>query len=239
VAQIEKSLDVDMVRVTKDGVTYTAAKNAPSLPSNVANGVHAIIGLQPFRQARKQSRMCMPHNGNRTSLNGKSPRSRGRRPAAAAAPVTAIDNAPPYIVPEILKAYGADGLNVTGKGQTIAILIDTFPADSDLKKFWANNNVPASSTRVEKINVKGGSLPPPSGEETLDVEWSSGIAPGATVRVYASGTLQFVDLDRALDRIIADLPSHPGMRHCRSASGSERSSWADRTAKCAHSTTSS
>jgi kumamolisin len=212
VAQIEKSLDVDMVRVTKDGVTYTAAKNAPSLPSNVANGVHAIIGLQPFRQARKQSRMCMPHNGNRTSLNGKSPRSRGRRPAAAAAPVTAIDNAPPYIVPEILKAYGADGLNVTGKGQTIAILIDTFPADSDLKKFWANNNVPASSTRVEKINVKGGPLPPPSGEETLDVEWSSGIAPGATVRVYASGTLQFVDLDRALDRIIADLPSHPGMR---------------------------
>jgi len=212
VAQIEKSLDVDMVRVTKDGVTYTAAKNAPSLPSNVANGVHAIIGLQPFRQARKQSRMCMPHNGNRTSLNGKSPHSRGRRPAAAAAPVTAIDNAPPYIVPEILKAYGADGLNVTGKGQTIAILIDTFPADSDLKKFWANNNVPASSTRVEKINVKGGPLPPPSGEETLDVEWSSGIAPGATVRVYASGTLQFVDLDRALDRIIADLPSHPGMR---------------------------
>jgi kumamolisin len=212
VAQIEKSLDVDMVRVTKDGVTYTAAKNAPSLPSNVANGVHAIIGLQPFRQARKQSRMCMPHNGNRASLNGKSPRSRGRRPAAAAAPVTAIDNAPPYIVPEILKAYGADGLNVTGNGQTIAILIDTFPADSDLKKFWANNNVPASSTRVEKINVKGGPLPPPSGEETLDVEWSSGIAPGAKVRVYASGTLQFVDLDRALDRIIADLPSHPGMR---------------------------
>jgi kumamolisin len=212
VKQIEKSLDVDMVRVTKDGVTYTAAKNAPSLPSNVATGVHAIIGLQPFRQARKQSRMCMPHNGNRTSLNGKSPRSRGHGPAPAAAPTTAIDNAPPYIVPEILKTYGADGLNVTGKGQTIAILIDTVPADADLKAFWANNNVPASRTRVEKINVKGGPLPPPSGEETLDVEWSSGIAPGAKIRVYASGTLQFVDLDRALDRILADLPSHPGMR---------------------------
>src|SRR6202008_4511576 len=70
----------------------------------------------------------------------------------------------------------------------------------------------ASSTRVEKINVKGGPLPPPSGEETLDVEWSSGIAPDAKVRVYASGTLKFVDLDRALDRIIADLPSNPGMR---------------------------
>ncbi len=53
-----------MVRVTKDGVTYTAAKNAPSLPADVANGVHAIIGLQPFRQARKQSRMGLPRNGN-------------------------------------------------------------------------------------------------------------------------------------------------------------------------------
>jgi kumamolisin len=103
-------------------------------------------------------------------------------------------------------------LNVTGKGQTIAILIDTFPADADVKAFWANNGLPASRTRIEKINVTGGALPPPSGEETLDVEWASGIAPGAKVRVYASGTLQFVDLDLALDRIIADLPSHPGMR---------------------------
>ena len=210
VEQIEKSLAVDMVRVTKDGVTYTAAKNAPSLPSDVATGVHAIIGLQPFRQARKQSRMCMPHNGNRASLTGAP--SRGRGPATAAAPATVIDNAPPYIVPEILKAYGADGLSVTGKGQTIAILIDTFPADADVKAFWANNGLPASRTRVEKVNVKGGPLPPPSGEETLDVEWASGIASAAKVRVYASGTLQFVDLDLALDRIIADLPSHPGMR---------------------------
>ncbi len=210
VEQIEKSLAVDMVRVTKDGVTYTAAKNAPSLPSDVATGVHAIIGLQPFRQARKQSRMCMPHNGNRASLTGAPSRRRG--PAAAAAPATVIDNAPPYIVPEILKAYGADGLSVTGKGQTIAILIDTFPADADVKAFWANNGLPASRTRVEKVNVKGGPLPPPSGEETLDVEWASGIASAAKVRVYASGTLQFVDLDLALDRILADLPSHPGMR---------------------------
>ena len=145
VEQIEKSLAVDMVRVTKDGVAYTAAKNAPSLPSDVATGVHAIIGLQPFRQARKQSRMCMPHNGNRASLTGAP--SRGRGPATAAAPATVIDNAPPYIVPEILKAYGADGLSVTGKGQTIAILIDTFPADADVKAFWANNGLPASRNK--------------------------------------------------------------------------------------------
>src|SRR6478752_5074923 len=45
VAQIEKSLDVDMVRVTKDGVTYTAAKNAPSLPFTAGPGYDMVTGL--------------------------------------------------------------------------------------------------------------------------------------------------------------------------------------------------
>ncbi len=46
----------------------------------------------------------------------------------------------------------------------------------------------------------------------MDASWASGIAPGAQVRIYASGSLSFVALDRALDQIIADLPAHPGMR---------------------------
>ena len=219
VKQIEKTLGVDMVRVTKDGVTYTAAKNAPSLPADVGEGVHAIIGLQPFRQARKQSRMFLPLNDNRALLGVRPPRPRGAQPrragaarAAAAQPTVNIGNAPPYVVPEILKAYGADGLGLTGKGQTIAILIDTVPNDADLRAFWEQNGVPNSRARVRKVNVTGQPLPPASGEETLDVEWASGVAPGAKVRVYATGTLQFVDLDRALDQIIADLRDHPEIR---------------------------
>src|SRR5438105_1232767 len=202
VDDIEKTLAVNMVRVTKNGVTYTAAKNAPSLPADVGKGVHAIIGLQPFRQAHKNSRRYVGANGNRAALDVEN----------AAAPTTNIQNAPPYLVAEILKAYGASGLTVTGAGQTIAILIDTFPVDSDLKKFWTKNNLPVKIQQIEKINVQGGQLPAPEGEETLDAEWSSGIAPGAKIRIYASGSLQFVDLDMALDQIIADLPTHPGMR---------------------------
>jgi len=198
---IQKTLAVNMVRVTRDGITYNAAQNAPSLPEEVGTGVHAIIGLQPFRQAHKHIRTFTPVNGNRVSS-----------PESAAAPTTNIQNAPPYLISEVLKAYNADGLGVTGKGQTIAILIDTFPKKSDLQAFWQQNHVATTLQQIEMINVKGGALPPVEGEETLDVEWSSGIAPGAKVRVYASGSLSFVDLDRALDRIIADLPSQPGMR---------------------------
>jgi len=219
VSQIEKNLNVKMARVTKDGVTYNAAQNAPSLPADVAEGVHAIIGLQPFRQAHKNFRKVIPTGGNRVSLakggtgkkvSGK--KGKGVAKAGAAGPTTNIQNAPPYLVSEVLKAYNGNGLSVTGKGQTIAILIDTFPTDADLKTFWKRNNLSTKLSQIEKINVKGSALPPPEGEETLDVEWASGIAPGAKVRVYASGSLRFVDLDRALDRIIADLPSQPGMR---------------------------
>lgn len=224
--KIEKSLAVNMVRVTKDGLTFTASRDAPSLPSDVGNKVTAIIGLQPFRGARKHSRICVPKNGNRTKLEtmrikNKKPKGKGTTKAMARraaggkgspAPSPNIKNAPPYLISEVLKAYNADALTVTGKGQTIAILIDTVPADTDLKLFWKWNNLSVSLNQVVKINVKGGTLPPTEGEETLDVSWASGIAPGATVRVYASGSLQFVDLDRALDRIIADLASETGMR---------------------------
>jgi kumamolisin len=205
VDQIEKILGVKMVRVTKDGITYTAAQNAPSLPADVGKNVQAIIGLQPFRHAHKHSRMRVPKGGNRTSLveDGE---------AATASPSPNVANAPPYLVQEVLKAYNADGLSVTGKGQTIAILIDTFPIDADVTKFWQRNQSAATLEQIQKVNIKGGHLPPPEGEETLDVEWASGIAPGANVRVYASGSLAFVDLDIALDRIFADLPSQPGLR---------------------------
>ena len=197
-SQLGKSLEVNMVPVTKDGVTYTSAQNAPSLPVEVAKAVRSIDGLQPQRQANKHLR--------------RSPRADGNRLSAAGGFAPNIADAPPYLVSEILQAYSANGLGVTGKGQTIAILIDTFPADTDLTAFWARNGVPVTLAQIQKINVSGGTLPPPSGEETLDASWTSGIAPGATIRIYATGALTFVALDKALDRIITDLPAQPGMR---------------------------
>ncbi len=56
-----------MARVTTGGFTYLAARNAPSLPEDVGRNVTAIIGLQPYRQARKNARVRMPKDGNRAS----------------------------------------------------------------------------------------------------------------------------------------------------------------------------
>jgi kumamolisin len=203
VTQIEKSLQVSMVRVTKAGITYTATRNAPSLPADIAASVHAIGGLQPFRHAHKHSRQLTPKNRNGMARNAPE--------SGESDPAPNISNAPPYLVSEVIKAYGADNLNLTGKGQVIAILIDTFPVDSDLQAFWTRNGTATTMAQVTKINVTGATLAAPEGEETLDAQWTSGIAPEAQIRIYASGTLQFVDLDQALDSILTDLSTLSGM----------------------------
>ncbi|RPI88683.1 MAG: peptidase S53 propeptide, partial [Planctomycetaceae bacterium] len=192
VRQIEKSLAVKMVRVTKDGLTYNATKDAPSLPAEVAEGVQAVVGLQPFRNYTKKSRQrAAPFRNSQPDGGG----------------------APPYLVKDVLKAYNAENLAVTGAGQTIAILIDRLPLDADTEHFWIKNGLPVVTERIEKINVPNTTLAfPDDGEESMDVQWSSGIAPGARVRVYASGSFAFVDLDRALDRILEDAANDPGLR---------------------------
>jgi kumamolisin len=198
-SKVAKSLDVNMVPVTKNGVTYISAQNAPSLPEEVAEGVRSINGLQPFRQANKHMIRFHPTDGNRV-------------PDSPQGPTANIANRPPHVVAEILKAYNAERVNADGSGQTIAILIDTFPEDADLTAFWAKNGLSVTLAQIDKINVAGGPLPAPSGEETLDASWTSGIAPGALIRIYATGSLTFVALDKALDQMIDDIAGQPAMR---------------------------
>jgi kumamolisin len=197
-SSVARALQVDLVRVTAGGVTYTSVRNAPSLPEDVAANVRAIGGLQPHRQAHKHSKRF----------------TRGNRPATAADDVaeTNADTQNGYLISQILSAYGADGLDVTGDGQTIAIVIDTAPKPSDMAAFWERNGQSNDPNRIAIVNVNSVQLPPPTGEETLDAQWTSGIAPGAKVRIYATGSLVFSDIDNALDRILDDVASDPGLR---------------------------
>jgi kumamolisin len=80
---------------------------------------------------------------------------------------------------------------------------------------FGKNGLSKAASRLKLIDVqgRGASLPPREGEETLDAEWASGIAPGANIRVYAAGSLRFTDLDKALDMILADAQKADGLRH--------------------------
>jgi len=177
--QIKQTFQTEIVQMTVDGQQYNAASTAPSIPVAIATSVLGINGLQPYIKPR---RFLMK------SLTA---------------------NRPPYLVSEIRKAYAADTLSVTGSGQTIAILIDAVPRDSDLTAFWAANGIPQSLSRIQKVLVTGTEVIDTEIEATLDVEWSSSIAPQANVRIYAMQFLDWTHFSQGLDMILADLPTHP------------------------------
>ena len=74
-------------------------------------------------------------------------------------------------------------------------MIDTFPYPADLEAFWKDAGVNQSNGDIRFIQAVPGTLSAPSGEETLDTEWSSSMAPSARVRVYAATDLEDGDLD--------------------------------------------
>jgi kumamolisin len=204
-SNVTKALEVELVRVTNDGITYTSARNAPSLPESVAGNVRAIGGLQPHRQPHKHSRRL--------------PAASRSQAAGTGGTVRAAATTPGYLPKDILRAYHADGLGVSGAQQTIAIIIDTPPLEADMAAFWTQCGIPVDPARIENVNVNAAELPAPTGEETLDAQWASGIAPGAKVRIYATGSLRFSDIDAALDRVLLDIASDPGLRQASMSLG--------------------
>lgn len=184
VSQVSRALQVSFAKVSLEGTEYTSAITPPSLPSTLSPAVLGINGLQPHVHPHKHSGPLRPLFNNR----------------------------PPYTVLEILRAYNGIGLNASGLGQKIGIVIDTFPFSGDLTSFWQQCGVNQSLANIEHVQVVDGTLPSPSGEESLDVEWSSSMAPSAKVRIYATIDLFSNHLDRAYQQILNDLPNQPGLR---------------------------
>jgi len=189
VSQIGSVLNVQFARVSLEGAEYTSAVSAPSVPAALAPPLLGINGLQPHIHPHKHliKQQVQPNGTNGSA---------------------------PYIPSQIAQAYNASGLyssNITGSGQTIAIVIDTFPLKSDLEAFWQSASVNQSIGNIDFIPVVKGKLPSPSGEETLDTEWSSSIAPGVKVRVYATKSLSDTLLDEAYAQIYSDVTNNPGL----------------------------
>ena len=114
-ARLHAAFGSTFARVTFRGTEYTGAIDAPTLPAAIAPRVAAIHGLQPYLRPHKHSI--------------------GRK-AAVTADGLYTNLAPPYKIDDIKKAYNVDASALTGAGQSIAIIIDTIPLDSDLTAFW-------------------------------------------------------------------------------------------------------
>ena len=180
--QLQQAFQTRFARVKFRGEEYTSAVAAPTLPADIEEQVRAVHGLQPYLRPHKK----IIH----------------RQPQVT---TDATYVSPPYLVGNITNAYGISSAGLTGAGQTIGIVIDTVPTDTDLTKFWAANNVGQSLNNIVTVNTTGQSVTPPTGEETLDVSWSSGLAPSAQIVIYACGDLNYVSSDYS--QILEDLQS--------------------------------
>jgi kumamolisin len=163
---------------TRDG-EFSSAVTAPSVPASLAGSISGVVGLQPHRL------MHAPHPLiNANNVDGE---------------VTPVDIQSGYNVPTTLD----------GTGQTIAIIMDSAPVMSDLTTFWSDAGISSNAaTNYTLVNVGGGPTAPNQtndyGEVILDTEWSTGIAPGAALRMYAIPDLSYNSLLNACVQIVTD-----------------------------------
>jgi kumamolisin len=175
-ADVGRVLGVHFSRVSVDGEEYVSTADTPAVPAALAPLVTSINGLQPH--------LHLHTNHIRR-------------------PVTAAFSG--YTPLNVLDAYAANKLKQTGSGITTAIIIDTVPNSSDLTTFWSDFGVNQSLNNITFENVtQASSLPAPSGEETIDVEMSSSMAPASQVRIYATATLAFTAVDNGYEAIVLD-----------------------------------
>ena len=195
VAQVQQSFQVQLVGVTVDGVNYPAANSVPSLPASVAGPVAGLLGFHPYLKLHSHiARMPRAAAKGGVRTNSENPVTSSPYPTRAFSPA------------QILTAFnGASLTNFTGTGQRIAILAESLPATSDLTTFWSQQGVTRTGT-IETSTPNGtGGTSPASDEVTLDSEWSSSIAPGANVRIYAAGSTQFSAFGACLQQMIDDI----------------------------------
>ena len=166
VARVEAALNTEMHNYAVNGETHFANATEPSLPSAFADSVLGFRHLDNFSPRSRARRIPAPRFTSSQSGN------HFLTPGDVA---TIYDIAPLY-------AAGIDGTGIT-----IAVLGQTVINVNDINTFRSLSGLPVNPPVIRQA-LQGGS---PTGnpttctgdldEASLDVEWSGGIAKGATI----------------------------------------------------------
>jgi subtilase family serine protease len=124
----------------------------------------------------------------------------------AALPLNRYSNIGPYWFTDLRQAYNFPSVEaLDGKGETIAILASNDFLDSDVAKYFAHEKVKKPPT-IQHIPVDGGAPfdPNASFEVSLDIQQSSGLAPGALILDYNTPDLSDSSVLDGLLQIVSD-----------------------------------
>ena len=176
VKQVERLMHVTLntYRATIRGRqrSFFAPDRAPTLDALVSSIVDGVVGLDTFPRFH-HPRLPSAPNGN-------------------------AHGAPAYYPQDFANAYDVNALwnaGDTGSNQHVAITLwETPPSDTTLQKFGTTTGASVATTangRLKVIPVDTGTtsaVSPDSGEAGMDIEYASGMAPGATIDYYEEPT---------------------------------------------------
>lgn len=193
VSMVSTAFQVAVGKVTTPDGQFTSAIDAPTIPASIANVVLGISGLQPYLRAHH----CLIPCTNLTTSG-----SPGAHPPS-------YNSANFYMMTpaDIRSLYNAPS-NLTGSGQTIAVIMNAAVSASDLSTY---NTYTGNSFTGTFTDVNVGTAPSNKNDNNSsvaeaagDVESIAGIAPAANIRLYTIPGLDTVYVEDALNQIITD-----------------------------------
>jgi subtilase family serine protease len=162
VARVEAAFHTEMHNYAVNGETHFANANEPSLPSAFADSVLGFRHLDNFSPRSRARRIPAPHFTSSQS---------GNHFLTPGDVVTIYDIGPLYTA------------GIDGTGITIAVLGQTVINVSDINTFRTLSGLPANPPVIRQapLTTNPTTCTSDLDEASLDVEWSGGVAKGATI----------------------------------------------------------
>lgn len=200
----DRAFDLDVHDFQKNDHRYHRSRHAPRIPVLLRDLLVTIVGPGDEPNFHPMNRRA--EYSAKVPLRGPS----GTLPVGG----TIATGAPgDYTVGDVANLYNVNPLyqaHITGAGRTLGIvtLADFLP--SDAYTYWNLIDLDVLPNRITQIHVDGGgelSSDAGSGETSLDVEQSGGMAPKAAIRVYDAPNTDAGFMDafyRAISDNVAD-----------------------------------
>jgi subtilase family serine protease len=171
----------------EDGHRFHKPVSAPQVPSAIAGIVDVAAGLssekvyRPHHVSTPAYASLGTPNAISNALSNKGSGSSSSNPTASGVPGE-------YTVGDVANFYNINPLyhrGVVGKGSTVGIVTLSNFYPSDATAYWSDIGLATKPNRITQVHVDGGgAIDGGSGETSIDVEQSGGIAPYANIIVY-------------------------------------------------------
>ncbi|WP_306598552.1 protease pro-enzyme activation domain-containing protein [Geothrix sp. 21YS21S-2] len=191
-SQFSALLSTDLVTWKEGRHRYQRPTRRPKVPKEIGDIVLIVAGLDTEPAV---------HSHTVTTARAQdAAMGEAATPLVMPVPGTLATNTPgSYTVGDVANFYNINPLyarNITGKGTTLGIATLATFNQADAYKYWSAIGLPVLANRITEIPLDGGTGTDGSGETTLDVQQSGGIAPMARILVYEAPntTSGFIDL---------------------------------------------